>query len=92
LIPDPIDDILNAVDWDGLTVWLQPLATVLTGIFAVIAATVTYRAVKRQIDANAQNVQDQIHAAAEQQQKNREADWAVMRRKEVLDILERRAA
>ena len=57
MIPDPIDDFIDAVDWDALSVWLQPLATVITGLFALIAAIVAYRAVTRQIQANAKNVQ-----------------------------------
>jgi hypothetical protein len=88
VIPDPIDDFIDAVDWDALSVWLQPLATVITGLFALIAAIVAYRAVTRQIRANAENLQAQIDAAAAQQQKNREAEWAMLRRKEVLAILE----
>jgi flagellar biosynthesis/type III secretory pathway M-ring protein FliF/YscJ len=88
VIPDPIDDFIDAVDWDALSVWLQPLATVITGLFALIAAIFAYRAVTRQIRANAENLQAQIDAAAAQQQKNREAEWAMLRRKEVLAILE----
>ena len=88
MIPDPIDDFIDAVDWDALSVWLQPLATVVTGLLALIAAIVAYRAVTRQIQANAENVQAQIDAAAAQQQKNREAEWGMLRHKEVLDILE----
>jgi len=90
--------------------WLTPLATVLAGLLALAGAAVAYRAVKRQINANAQNVQDQIDAstrdvrdqieantrtvqdqidaAAAEQQKNREAEWARLRRREVLDLLE----
>jgi hypothetical protein len=88
VIPDPIDDFIDAVDWDALSVWLQPVATVITGLFALMAAIVAYRAVTRQIRANAENVQAQIDAAAAQQQKNREAEWGMLRHKEVLDILE----
>ncbi len=91
MIPDPIDvgdDIVDAVDWnDVLSVWLQPLATVITGLLAVLAAAIAYRAVTRQIKANAENVQKQIDAAAAEQQKNRDADWARLRRQEVLDLL-----
>jgi hypothetical protein len=93
VIPDLIDDFIDAVDWDALNVWLQPLATVVTGLFALTAAIVAYRAVTRQIranaesvqaqiDANARAVQDQIDATAAQQQKNREAEWARLRRQE----------
>jgi hypothetical protein len=64
VIPDLIDDFIDAVDWDALSVWLQPLATVVTGLFALIAAIVAYRAVTRQIRANAENVQAQIDANA----------------------------
>ncbi len=78
---------MDAVDRDALSVWLQPLATVITGLFALMAAIVAYRAVTRQIQANAKNVQAQIDAAAAQQQKNREAEWAMLRRKEVLDLV-----
>lgn len=88
MIPDPIDDFIDAVDWDALSVWLQPVATVITSLFALMAAIVAYRAVTRQIRANAENVQAQIDAAAAQQQKNREAEWGMLRHKEVLDILE----
>ena len=88
MIPDPIDDFIDAVDWDALSVWLQPVATVITGLFALMAAIVAYSAVTRQIRANAENVQAQIDAAAAQQQKNREAEWGMLRHKEVLDILE----
>jgi hypothetical protein len=88
VIPDPIDDFIDAVDWDALSVWLQPVATVITSLFALMAAIVAYRAVTRQIRANAENVQAQIDAAAAQQQKNREAEWGMLRHKEVLDILE----
>ena len=87
MIPDPIDDFIDAVDWDALSVWLQPVATVITGLFALMAAIVAYRAVTRQIRANAENVQAQIDATAAQQQKNREAEWARLRRQEVLDLV-----
>jgi hypothetical protein len=91
VIPDPIDigdDIVDAVDWNGvLGLWLQPMATVLTGLFALVAAIVAYRAVTRQIKANAENVQKQIDAAAAEAQKNRATDWAKMRRQEVLDLV-----
>jgi hypothetical protein len=69
-------------------VWLQPLATLIAGAFVLAAAVIAYRAVTRQIAANAQAVQDQIDAAAAQQQKNRDAEWARLRRQEVLDLLE----
>jgi len=45
------------------------------------------KAVQDQIAANANAVQDQIAAAATQQQKNRDAEWARLRRQEVLDLL-----
>jgi hypothetical protein len=68
--------------------WLGPSATVAAALLALGGAITAYRAVKRQIDANAKNVQDQIDAAADQQRKNRDAEWARMRRDEVLDLLE----
>jgi ribosomal silencing factor RsfS len=91
VIPDPIDagdDIIDAVDWNALLgLWLQPLATIIAGTLAVLAAAIAYRAVTRQIKANAENVQKQIDAAAAEQQKNRADEWARMRRREVLDLL-----
>ena len=91
VIPDPIDvgdDILDAVDWNAvLSLWLQPLATVIAGLLAIGAAAIAYVAVTRQIKANTENVRKQISAAAAEQQKNRAADWAKMRRQEVLDLV-----
>ncbi|WP_322860193.1 hypothetical protein U8D42_16655 [Mycobacterium europaeum] len=79
-------DAVNAV-FVAADVWLQPLATVIAGALAVMAAAIAYRAVTRQIKANAENVQKQIDATAAEQQKNRAADWAKMRRREVLDLV-----
>ena len=56
--------------------WLQPLATIVAALLAIGGAVIAYRAVKCQIDA-----------AAAQQPKNRDAEWARMRRTEVLDLL-----
>lgn len=68
--------------------WLGPVATIVTGLLALAGAIVAYRAVTRQIDANAKNVQKQIDAAAVQAQKDRDYEWARMRRGEVLDLLQ----
>jgi hypothetical protein len=54
----------------------QPFATLITGAMAVVAAVIAFCAVNRQ-----------INAAAEQQKKNREAEWARLRRGEMLDLL-----
>lgn len=62
---DAIDAMFAAAN-----VWLQPLATIIAGLLAVLAAAIAYRAVKRQIEANAENVRDQIAAAAAQGQKD----------------------
>jgi hypothetical protein len=79
-------DAISAI-FAAAHVWLQPLATVIAGTLAVLAAAIAYRAVTRQIKANAENVQKQIDAAAAEERKNRDADWARMRRQEVLDLL-----
>jgi hypothetical protein len=90
VIPDPIelgDDIVDAVDWnDVLGVWLQPLATVITGLLAVLAATIAYRAVTRQIKANAKNVQKQIDANALAVSAQIAADRSERRRAERVDL------
>jgi hypothetical protein len=78
--------------------WLGQLAAFATGILALVGAIIAFCAVRRtirasaknvqdQIDANSKAVQDQIAAGAAEQYKNRDAEWARMRRKEVLDLL-----
>jgi hypothetical protein len=90
VIPDPIDvgdNIVDTVDWnDVLSVWLQPLATVITGLLAVLAAAVAYRAVTRQIKANAENVQKQIDANALAVSAQIAADRSERRRAERIDL------
>jgi hypothetical protein len=90
VIPDPIeigDDIVEAVDWnDVLGVWLQPLATVITGLLAVLAAAIAYRAVTRQIKANAENVQKQIDANASAVSAQIAADRSERRRAERIEL------
>lgn len=88
--PDPIelgDDIFDTVDWnDVLGLWLQPLATVTTGLLAVLAATIAYRAVKRQIMATAENVQKEIAANAAGVSAQIAADRSERRRAERIDV------
>jgi hypothetical protein len=90
VIPDPIelrDQIVDAVDWkDVLGVWLQPLATVTTGLLAVLAAAIAYRAVTCQIEANAENVQKQIDANARAVSAQIAADRSERRRAERVDL------
>lgn len=56
--------------------WLQPIATVVAGLLALTGALIAFKAVTRQIEA-----------AAEQHTKNRDAEWARLRRSELLDVL-----
>lgn len=88
--PEPIelgDDIFDTVDWnDILGLWLQPLATVTTGLLAVLAATIAYRAVKRQIMATAENVQKEIAANAAGVSAQIAADRSERRRAERIDV------
>jgi hypothetical protein len=91
-IGDAFDWVVNDVDWNGvLRVWLQPIATVITGLLAVLAAGIAYRAVTRQIEANAKNVQKQIDADASAVSAQIAADRSERRRAERIDVATRGA-
>lgn len=78
-------DAVNAI-FAAANVWLQPLATVIAGTLAVLAAVIAYRAVTRQIKANAENVQKQIDANALAVSHQIAADRSERRRAERIDL------
>ncbi|OBA70608.1 hypothetical protein A5641_12215 [Mycobacterium sp. 1554424.7] len=91
MIPD--DDFVDGVDWSAvLGLFLQPLATVTAGALAVLAAVIAYRAVTRQISANAVSVQKQIDANALAVSAQIAADRSERRRAERLELVDHGAA